>query len=126
MIIMIIVIIIMAVFISNSGGSEAKVELNGDQDEALIQQSSGVHLLEVNGADLGSIGCKGSWSWSEYICVLLVFYIHFEVLSHRPLLFSDKKFSQEKSDSQCKSSNGESDKRNIGQRCCYCSRNCLN
>ena len=73
MIIMIIVIIIMAVFISNSGGSEAKVELNGDQDEALIQQSSGVHLLEVNGADLGSIGCKGSWSWSEYICVLLVF-----------------------------------------------------
>ena len=72
MIIMIIVIIIMAVFISNSGGSEAKVELNGDQDEALIQQSSGVHLLEVNGADLGSIGCKGVQR-SEYICVLLVF-----------------------------------------------------
>jgi len=73
MIIMVIVVIIMAVFISNSGGSEAKVELSGDQDEALIQQSSGVHLLEVNGADLGSIGCKGSWSWAEYICVLLVF-----------------------------------------------------
>ena len=53
----------MAVFTSNSGGSKAKVELNGDQDEALIQQSSGVHLLEVNGADLGSIGCKCSWSW---------------------------------------------------------------
>ena len=73
MVIMVIVVIIMAVFISNSGGSEAKVELSGDQDEALIQQSSGVHLLEVNGADLGSIGCKGSWSWAEYICVLLVF-----------------------------------------------------
>ena len=73
MIIMVIVVIIMAVFISNSGGSEAKVELSGDQDEALIQQSLGVHLLEVNGADLGSIGCKGSWSWAEYICVLLVF-----------------------------------------------------
>ena len=70
--IIMVIIVIMAVFISNSGGSEAKVELNGDQDEALIQQSSGVHLLEVNGADLGSIGCKGSWSWSEYICVLLV------------------------------------------------------
>ena len=73
MIIMVIVVIIMAVFISNSGGSEAKVELSGDQDEALIQQSLGVHLLEVNRADLGSIGCKGSWSWAEYICVLLVF-----------------------------------------------------
>ena len=58
MIIMIIVIIIMAVFISNSGGSEAKVELNGDQDEALIQQSSGVHLLEVNGAELGQLVAK--------------------------------------------------------------------
>ena len=72
-IIMIIVIISMSVFISYSGGSEAKVELNGDQDEALIQQSSGVHLLEVNGADLGSIGCKGSWTWAEYICVVLGF-----------------------------------------------------
>ena len=73
MIIIIIVSIIMLVFISYSGGSEAKVELNGDQDEALIQQSSGVHLLEVNGADLGSIGCKGSWTWAEYICVVLGF-----------------------------------------------------
>ena len=33
MVIMIIVVIIMAVFISNSGGSEAKVELSGDHDE---------------------------------------------------------------------------------------------
>ena len=33
----------------HQGGSEAKVEVYGDQDEALIQQSSGVHLLEVNG-----------------------------------------------------------------------------
>ena len=73
MIIIIIVIIIMAVFISSSGGYEAKVELNGDQDEALIQQSSGLHLVEVNGADLGSMGCKGSWSWIEYLGVLLAF-----------------------------------------------------
>ena len=78
MIIMIIIIIIMAVFIGISGGSEVKVDLNGDQDEALIQQSSGVHLLEVNEADLGSNGCKGSWSWSEYICVLLVFIFIFK------------------------------------------------
>jgi hypothetical protein len=70
---MVVIIIIMASFICISGGSEAKVELNGDQDEALIQQSSGVHLFEVNGADLGSNGCKGSWSWIEYLCVLQVF-----------------------------------------------------
>ena len=52
-IIMIIIIIILAVFINYSGGSEAKVELSGDNDEALIQQSSGLHLLEINGDDLG-------------------------------------------------------------------------
>ena len=72
-IIMIIIIIILAVFINFSGGSEAKVELSGDNDEALIQQISGLHLLEVNGADLGSMGGKSNWSWLEYLCILLVF-----------------------------------------------------
>ena len=73
MFIMIVIIIIMGAFIGISGCSEANVELNGDQDEAFIQQSSGVHLLEFNGADLGSKGCKGNWSWIDYLCVLLVF-----------------------------------------------------
>ena len=84
MIIMIIVTISMSVFISYSGGSEAKVELNGDQDEVLIQQSSGVHLLEVNAADLGSIGCKGSWTWAKYICVVLgfIFILKFSHIAH--------------------------------------------
>ena len=72
-IVMIIIIIILAVFINFSGASEAKVELSGDNDEALIQQSSGLHLLEVNGADLGSMGGKSNWSWVEYLCILLVF-----------------------------------------------------
>ena len=87
-IIMIVVIIIMAAFIGISGGAKAKVELNGDQDGALIQQSSGVHLFVVNGADLGSKGCKGSWSWSlRGAC----FHVHFEMHTHCTLLFSDKK-----------------------------------
>ena len=30
-------------------------------------------MFVVNGPDLGSNGCKGSWSWIEYLCVLLVF-----------------------------------------------------
>ena len=72
-IIMIIIIIILAVFINFRGASEAKVDLSGDNDEALIQQSSGLHLLEVNGADLGSMGGKSNWSWVEYLCILLVF-----------------------------------------------------
>ena len=68
-IMMIGVVISMSLYIASSGGSEAKIEMNGDQDESIVQQSSGLHLLEVN----GSIGCKGNWTWAEYFCVVLVF-----------------------------------------------------
>ena len=83
-IIMIIIIIILAVFINFSGGSDAKVELSGDNDEALIQQSSGLHLLEVNGADLGSMGGNSNWSWMEYLCVLLgfIFFLNCTHIAH--------------------------------------------
>ena len=66
-IIMIVIIIIMGAYIGISAGSEANVEMSGDQDEAVIQQSSGVHLIEVNGTNLGSKQYNG-WSWVEYIC----------------------------------------------------------
>ena len=83
-IIMIIIIIILAVFINFSEGSEAKVELSGDNNEALIQQSSGLHLLEVNGANLGSMGGKDNWSWMEYLCVLLgfIFFLNCTHIAH--------------------------------------------
>ena len=68
-IMMIGVVISMSLYIASSGGSEAKIEMNGDQDESIVQQSSGLHLLEVN----GSIGCKGNWTWADYSVVVLVF-----------------------------------------------------
>ena len=68
-IMMIGVVISMSLYIASSGGSEAKIEMNGDQDESIVQQSSGVHLLEVN----GSIVCEGNWTWAEYSVVVLVF-----------------------------------------------------
>ena len=45
---MIVVIMIMATFIGISGGAEAKVQLNADQDEALFQQSLGVNIQMKN------------------------------------------------------------------------------
>ena len=95
-IIMIVIIIIMAAFIGISGGSEAKLELNGDQDEALFQQNSGVHLFEVNGADLGSNGCNVSRSWIEYCCVLLVFIFILKCMHIANYCFLTKKLVKKK------------------------------
>ena len=95
-IIMIVVIIIMATFIGISGGAEAKVQLNGDQDEALFQQNLGVHLFEVNGAGMGSKGCKGSWSWVEYLCVVLVFIVILKCTHMAHYCFLTKKLVKKK------------------------------
>ena len=51
------------------GGAEAKIVMNGDKNKSSVQQSVGLHLLEVN----NSGDCKGSWSYAEYAVVLLVF-----------------------------------------------------
>ena len=46
--------------------------MSGDQDKAVIQQSSGIHLLEVNGNNLGSKQCNG-WTWVDCLCVGQIF-----------------------------------------------------
>ena len=51
------------------GGSETTIEMNGEDNKSIVQQSAGLHFLEVN--DSGD--CKGKWSWAEYAVVLLVF-----------------------------------------------------
>ena len=86
-VILVIIIIILSAIISIGDGSDAQVELNGDNESALVEQSSGIHLLEVNGADLGSIGGKG-WSWMEYICVVLgfIFLLNFTHIAHYCLI----------------------------------------
>ena len=83
-IIMIIIIIILAMVINFGGESDAKVEISGENGQALIEQSSGLHLLEVNGADLGSIGGKEKWSWMEYLCVVLgfIFFLNCTHIAH--------------------------------------------
>ena len=60
--ILVIVIVILSSVISIGGGSDAKVELNGDNDSSMVQQSSGIQLVEVNGANLGSVDGETGWS----------------------------------------------------------------
>ena len=51
-------------------GGEADVVLGGEDDHAVIQQSSGLHILELNNS--GDDDCEG-WSWSEYALVIVGF-----------------------------------------------------
>ena len=71
-VIMIAIIIILSVFIGVNAGASVSVEMTGDNYESVVQQSSGFHVLEVNGNNMGSDQCNG-WSWVDYLCVGLVF-----------------------------------------------------
>ena len=51
------------------GGAEAKIEMKGDKNKSIVQQSAGLHLIEVN----NSGDRKGNWTYAEYSVVLLVF-----------------------------------------------------
>ena len=53
-VIMIVIIIMLSIYIGIGPGATVSVEMLGDQDEAVVQQSSGIHLLEVDGNNLGS------------------------------------------------------------------------
>ena len=82
-VIMVIIIIILSMVINFGGESGAQVEMSGENESALVEQSSGIHLLEVNGADLGSIDGNG-WSWMEILCVVLgfIFVLNFTHIAH--------------------------------------------
>ena len=66
------VFVIVSSWYGLGNGGEADVGLVGDGDHAVIQQSSGLHILELNNS--GDDGeCAGDWSWSEYALVIIGF-----------------------------------------------------
>ena len=71
-VIMVVVIIILSAYIGVSAGATSSVEMTGDHDESAVQQSSGFHVLEVNGNNVGSDQCNG-WNWVNCLCVGLTF-----------------------------------------------------
>ena len=73
-VVMLLIIVILSMVIKFGGESGVSVEMSGENESALVKQSSGIHLLEMNGSDLGSNGGNG-WSWMEIFmyCVGLNF-----------------------------------------------------
>ena len=62
--------VIISAFYSG-GGSEADVVMQGEENNSIVQQSSGFHVLELNNS--GESGdCKG-WTWTEYALGILGF-----------------------------------------------------
>ena len=82
-VIMVAIIIILSMVINFGGESGAQAEMSGDNESMLVEQSSSIHLLEVNGADLGSIG-GNKWSWMEILCVVLgfIFFLNLMHIAH--------------------------------------------
>ena len=81
-IIMIGLIIIMSVYFSSGGDAEATIEMQGDDNKSVVQQSAGLHFLEVN----NSGDCQGKWSWAEYTVVIMGFLISHFILKCSHLL----------------------------------------
>jgi len=62
--------VIISVFYSG-GGSEADVVMQGEENNSIIQQSSGFHVLELNNS--GDSGDCNGWTWTEYALGILGF-----------------------------------------------------
>ena len=70
--IMMLIIIILSVVISYSGGAGNSVEMQGNGDSALVEESSGLHLLEIN--ESGKCDTAGAgWTWMEVAFVVIGF-----------------------------------------------------
>ena len=56
------ILVIISIFYGK-GGSQSDVVMQGEENTSVIQQSSGIHLIELN--DSGVSGKCKRWSWSE-------------------------------------------------------------
>ena len=69
--VMVVIIIVLSAVISYGGGVSNQVQMDGDGDSALIEESTGIHLLEINESGKG---CKGeNCTWIEIGFTMLCF-----------------------------------------------------
>ena len=78
-VIMLVIIVILSMVINFGGNSGSSVEMSGEKESALVEESSGIHLLEITNQGDGS-KCV-NWSISDYAVVVLTFIILLK-LSH--------------------------------------------
>ena len=78
---MLVIIVILSMVINFGGNSGSSVEMSGENESALVEESSGIHLLEINGSGMSS---KGEWNWMEISFVVLgfIFVLNFTHICH--------------------------------------------
>ena len=84
--VMLVVIIGLAVYISVMGSTlstGATVQMSGENDTAEIRESSGFHVLEVNGSDI-SPGNANEWSYMDigFIVLGVIFFLNMTHIFH--------------------------------------------
>ena len=82
-VIMLVIIVILSMVINFGGKSGSSVEMSGENESALVEESSGIHLLEINGSGMSSNG-GNEWNWMEISCVVLgfIFVLNFTHVCH--------------------------------------------
>ena len=82
-VIMVVIIVILSLVINFGGSSGNSVEMSGENESALVEESSGIHLLEINESGKGNTGVSG-WSWMEIAFVVLgfIFVLNFTHIFH--------------------------------------------
>ena len=82
-VIMVVIIVILSLVINFGGNSGSSVEMSGENESALVEESSGIHLLEINESGKGNTGGSG-WSWMEIAFVVLgfIFVLNFTHICH--------------------------------------------
>ena len=82
-VIMLVIIVILSMVINFGGKFGGSVEMSGENESALVEESSGIHLLEINGSGMSS-NCGNEWNWMEILCVVLgfIFVLNFTHICH--------------------------------------------
>ena len=82
-VVMLLVIIGLAVSLSVMGSTGASVQMTGENDTSEIRESSGFHMLEVNGSGIES-GNTSEWSYMEvgFIIMAIIFFVNMSHIFH--------------------------------------------
>ena len=82
-VIILVIIVILSLVINFGGNSGSSVEMSGENESALVEESSGIHLLEINGSGMSSNG-GSEWNWMDISCVVLgfIFVLNFTHICH--------------------------------------------